>query len=376
MIYLTYADQPSGVYSSQVVDVCNFLNESHNAQIRLVSFISLHNFSHNRQKIKREMPSAIVLPMLPRMTSFGFNTLMLFFVLLFLNQRSVIARNVLAARIALRLKSILKLKVCFDGRGAIAAEWNEYQVVPLQEWKNSIHTWEKSVVLNVDFRIAVSEELVKYWNERYGYSENKHVVIPCTLNTSFRPEILKQEEIENARKKMKFDADDIVLVYSGSTAGWQSFDLLQGFLQKIINNNKNIKVLFLSEKDKNVDQLKTEFPDKIFQTFVKHSEVSGILKSCDIGILIREKSVTNQVASPTKFAEYLSAGLPVIISEGIGDYTSFVKQNDCGWVLDESPLQLNRLNISERNRLLQLVNDHFTKKSHNASYTNLIQLMT
>ncbi|HNB32575.1 MAG TPA: glycosyltransferase [Bacteroidia bacterium] len=376
MIYLTYADQPSGVYSSQVVDVCNFLNESHNAQIRLVSFISLHNFSHNRQKIKREMPSAIVLPMLPRMTSFGFNTLMLFFVLLFLNQRSVIARNVLAARIALRLRSFLKLKVCFDGRGAIAAEWNEYQVVPLQEWKNSIHTWEKSVVLNVDFRIAVSEELVKYWNERYGYSENKHVVIPCTLNTSFRPEILKQEEIENARKKMKFDADDIVLVYSGSTAGWQSFDLLQGFLQKIINKNKNIKVLFLSEKDKNVDQLKTEFPDKIFQTFVKHSEVSGILKSCDIGILIREKSVTNQVASPTKFAEYLSAGLPVIISEGIGDYTSFVKQNDCGWVLDESPLQLNRLNISERNRLLQLVNDHFTKKSHNASYTNLIQLMT
>jgi len=376
MIYLTYADQPSGVYSSQVIDVCNFLNESHNAQIRLVSFISLHNFSHNRQKIKREMPSAIVLPMLPRMTSFGFNTLMLFFVLLFLNQRSVIARNVLAARIALRLKSILKLKVCFDGRGAIAAEWNEYQVVPLQEWKNSIHTWEKLVVLNVDFRIAVSEELVKYWNERYGYSENKHVVIPCTLNTSFRPEILKQEEIENARKKMKFDADDIILVYSGSTAGWQSFDLLQGFLQKIINNNKNIKVLFLSEKDKNVDQLKAEFPDKIFQTFVKHSEVSGILKSCDIGILIREKSVTNQVASPTKFAEYLSAGLPVIISEGIGDYTSFVKQNDCGWVLDESPLQMNRLNISERNRLLQLVNDHFTKKSHNASYTNLIQLMT
>lgn len=376
MIYLTYADQPSGVYSSQVVDVCNFLNESHNAQIRLVSFISLHNFSHNRQKIKREMPSAIVLPMLPRMTSFDFNTLMLFFVLLFLNQRSVIARNVLAARIALRLRSFLKLKVCFDGRGAIAAEWNEYQVVPLQEWKNSIHTWEKSVVLNVDFRIAVSEELVKYWNERYGYSENKHVVIPCTLNTSFRPEILKQEEIENARKKMKFDADDIVLVYSGSTAGWQSFDLLQGFLQKIINNNKNIKVLFLSEKDKNVDQLKAEFPDKIFQTFVKHSEVSGILKSCDIGILIREKSVTNQVASPTKFAEYLSAGLPVIISEGIGDYTSFVKQNDCGWVLDESPLQMNRLNISERNRLLQLVNDHFTKKSHNASYTNLIQLMT
>ena len=376
MIYLTYADQPSGVYSSQVIDVCNFLNESHNAQIRLVSFISLHSFSKNRQKTIQEMPSAIVLPMLPRMTSFGFNTLMLFFVLLMLNQRSVIARNVLATKLVLRLKSFLKLKVCFDGRGAIAAEWNEYQVVPIQEWKTNIHTWEKSVVLNADFRIAVSEELVKYWNVRYGYNENNHVVIPCTLNTGFRPEMLKQEEIEKERQKMNFKPDDIVLVYSGSTAGWQSFDLLQGFLQKNLSENKNVKVLFLSEKDKNVDQLKIVFPDKIFQTFVKHSEVSRILKSCDIGILIREKSVTNQVASPTKFAEYLSAGLPVIISEGIGDYTSFVQQNDCGWVLDKTSLQLNRLEISARNRLLQLVIDNFTKKSHNASYTNLIHFMT
>ena len=376
MIYLTYADQPSGVYSSQVIDVCNFLNESHSAQIRLVSFISLHSFSKNRQKIIQEMPSAIVLPMLPRMTSFGFNTLMLFFVLLMLNQRSVIARNVLATKLVLRLKSFLKLKVCFDGRGAIAAEWNEYQVVPIQEWKTNIHTWEKSVVLNADFRIAVSEELVKYWNVRYGYNENNHVVIPCTLNTGFRPEMLKQEEIEKERQKMNFKPDDIVLVYSGSTAGWQSFDLLQGFLQKNLSENKNVKVLFLSEKDKNVDQLKIVFPDKIFQTFVKHSEVSRILKSCDIGILIREKSVTNQVASPTKFAEYLSAGLPVIISEGIGDYTSFVQQNDCGWVLDKTSLQLNRLEISARNRLLQLVIDNFTKKSHNASYTNLIHFMT
>ena len=376
MIYLTYADQPSGVYSSQVIDVCNFLNESHSAQIRLVSFISLHSLSKNRQKIKQEMPSAIVLPMLPRMTSFGFNTLMLFFVLLMLSQRSVIARNVLATKLVLRLKSFLKLKVCFDGRGAIAAEWNEYQVVPIQEWKTNIHTWEKSVVLNADFRIAVSEELVKYWNVRYGYNENNHVVIPCTLNTGFRPEMLKQEEIEKERQKMNFKPDDIVLVYSGSTAGWQSFDLLQGFLQKNLSENKNVKVLFLSEKDKNVDQLKIVFPDKIFQTFVKHSEVSRILKSCDIGILIREKSVTNQVASPTKFAEYLSAGLPVIISEGIGDYTSFVQQNDCGWVLDKTSLQLNRLEISARNRLLQLVIDNFTKKSHNASYTNLIHFMT
>ena len=52
MIYLTYNDQPSGVFSSQVNDVCNYLNRDHGARIRLVAIISLHDFAANRRKIK------------------------------------------------------------------------------------------------------------------------------------------------------------------------------------------------------------------------------------------------------------------------------------------------------------------------------------
>ncbi|MBS1763379.1 MAG: hypothetical protein JSS90_00275 [Bacteroidetes bacterium] len=277
---------------------------------------------------------------------------------------------------ALQLKKLLRLKVCFDGRGAIAAEWNEYKVVPFPEWKQLIHEWEKQCVLDSDWRIGVSNQLVQYWKEKYGFSSENFTVIPCTLNSDFKATVLDEKNITDARSKMGFTEQDIVLVYSGSTAGWQSFDLLHGFLQRVLTNQQQVKVLFLSEKDKNVDALKDEFPQRIFQKFVKHHEVTSVLTSCDYGILLREKSVTNKVAAPTKFAEYLSAGLPVLISEEIGDYSEFVKKHQCGMVLNnEDSLILKRQSPDERNRCINLVTENYTKEAQQLQYNKLKQMM-
>jgi glycosyltransferase involved in cell wall biosynthesis len=377
MIYLTYADQPSGVFSSQVSDVCNFLNKHAGASITLVAFISVHDFGKNRKRIKKEISRAIVVPMLPRMSSFGFNALMLWAILVFTGQRSIIARNVLACNLALRLKKYLKLKVCFDGRGAIAAEWNEYDVVPLASWKERIHQWERHAVNQSDWRIAVSSRLVTYWAERYHYTGSRHSVIPCTLNSEFKSSLLTQQLITDARTRFNFTDQDIVLVYSGSTAGWQSFSLLHSFLKNVIESDNRIKVLFLSANDDNIVRLQNEFPGRIQQQFVNHHEVTGVLMACDFGILIREKSVTNKVASPTKFAEYLSAGLPVLISNEIGDYSEFVLHHACGYVIsDESSMALTRPDAQERNRLIGLVETHFTKAAHLENYRHLVQALT
>ena len=41
------------------------------------------------------------------------------------------ARGVFAGNLALRTKRLgFSHKVCFDGRGAYAAEWNEYEIIP------------------------------------------------------------------------------------------------------------------------------------------------------------------------------------------------------------------------------------------------------
>ena len=59
----------------------------------------------------------------------------------------------------------------------------------------------------------------------------------------------------------------------------------------------------------------------------------------DIGVLLRERALLNRVAAPTKFAEYILCGLPVMISSEIGDYSDMVATHSLGYVLEPTLLQ-------------------------------------
>ncbi len=374
MIYLTYADQPSGVFSSQVCDVVNFLNNKLDADIRLVAFISLHNFSETKKRIKSEVKDAIVLPMIPKANYWKCSFPLLLLVCLLTGARSILARGVLACNLALLCrKSGLIKKAGYDGRGAIAAEWAEYDVVPYPNLKRTIHQLEKNAALNPDYRISVSEKLVDYWKERFNYKDDKHVVIPCLVNSGFKFLRISKEEKTAIRQKHGIHPDAFVLVYSGSVSGWQSFGLVRQTLGPLLKESEKAALLFLSPPDKNIEEMQKEFPGRVFRAWVKHQEITPLLSACDYGVLIREQSVTNRVASPTKFAEYLSAGLPVIISAGIGDYAGFVRNNQCGIVLEEgqsiSSTSLTRFPSEE---MAALVQRFFTKESQVESYRKVL----
>jgi hypothetical protein len=373
--YLTYAEPSSGVYSSQVIDVIDYLNKHLSGNIQLFAFISLHDFTNQKAILKKNCPSAIVLPMLPKATYWKINTIILWIYCLIKQPQAIIARNVIAANMALKVRGISSVKkVVFDGRGAIAAEWSEYDVSVVDSWKNAIKKLEGNAVNKSNFRIAVTTKLVSYWKKNYNYQGNDHVVIPCTLNSNFKALTPTDDEVEASRLKMNFSKDDMILAYSGSTAGWQSFTGLAPFMTHFLKENSKNKVIFLAPEEKNITQLSNDFPGQIIRKWVKHTEVTEILKSSDYGILIREQSVTNEVASPTKFAEYLSAGLPVIISENLGDYSELVQQQNCGYVMtgDKWPLLVSN-NQEQRKRMVDLVTKHYTKQAHHTSYQKLIK---
>lgn len=378
MIYLTFADQPSGVFSSQVIDVCRFLDTSFPVRIRLVAFISFRGFGKNRNIIKKEHPQAWVFPMIPKLSQWSLNSLTLFFICLFSGQKTIIARGVLAANLALYMKRIGLVKtVCYDGRGAIAAEWNEYTVTPDEQLKKIIRTLECKAVLESDFRIAVSSKLIDYWVSQFAYTGDRHVVIPCTLSTGFSPDLPTPDNYRLARTKLGFNPEDLVMVYSGSTAGWQSFHVLENFLTPVMSKDIHLKILFLSKPDESINRLKAKFPGQVIDKWVSHQEVQQVLSACDYGILIREQSITNQVASPTKFAEYLSAGLPVLISDCIGDYSDFVLKNGCGQIVKETVSNhLRPLSLDEKKNLTTLVMNNFTKEAQRSNYKKLIDSLT
>ncbi len=103
---------------------------------------------------------------------------------------------------------------------------------------------EKKAVEKSGFRISVSSELIKYWERNFNYTSDKHVIIPSTINSNWKQKILNDQEKKELRNQLGLSTDKIIIVYSGSTAGWQSFDLMRGLVTHILEKQSNVQFLF------------------------------------------------------------------------------------------------------------------------------------
>lgn len=373
IVYLTYNDAPSGIFSSQVIDVVQFLNSECKANVRLVSFLSIRNFFFNRSKIKSTLPQALVLPMFPGVHRWQWNQVILQLLFFLWKPKIIIGRSVLATQLAMKTKN-KSAKMVYDGRGAIAAEWNEYQVVNHPMLLDSIFELEKQCVLNVDFRIAVSQQLVKHWKEVFNYESNKHVVIPCTLSSQFENVKLDEITIQQKRAEYGLNSDDVVLIYSGSVAGWQSFTVLLNFIKPILSSGQQFKMIFFSDASNQIEELIHQFPKQVKQVRLPSEKVAENLIIGDYGLLIREETLTNRVASPVKLAEYLACGLKVIISNHLGDYTDFVLQTNSGFLFQNIlTQQLKQVSFQDKIQLQHNVINKVSKKTYLSEYHQILE---
>ncbi len=368
MIYLTYNDLPSGIYYSQVTDVVNYLNSIQTKEkVRLVAFISIRGFFTNRKKIKDKLPDSVVLPMAPGISRWKWNTIPLTLLKLVGASDKIMARGPFAAAMALSLKQKGKIKkVIFDARGAYKAELNEYDVVNDEILKHQIAHLEQDVLRRSDAILSVSNALVNYWKSEYNFNSDKHVVIPCTLSNDFIFDFPREYELKNFKTDAGFNPDDVVMVYSGSSAGWQSFSLVENLMDTIMSKNSKVKLLWLTHDLNTNSEFVNKYKNRIKTNWLKPADVRKYLLAADYGILYREDSDTNKVASPVKFAEYLSCGLNVVISEQLGDFSAFVKNHNCGLVgeahLDLEQLTYNQKKANHELAMNFLIKNHFTKE--------------
>lgn len=370
VVYLTFNDAPSGIYAGQVIDVCRYWKEELKFDVQLIAFISLRGFGTNKKRLKKEFPGAIVLPMVPKARNWKLNKFLLGQFIRKIDPAVIVGRGAFATALAFNFRK--NRKVCFDGRGAYYAELNEYNVVPDEKVKREIQSLERNVVLESDFRVAVSQQLVEYWKENFNYSGGKHVVIPCTLNSGGAQTGTLTEQAM-IREKFGYDPTDVIIVYSGSAAGWQSLKMLDDALLPAFKLVGNLKLLLLVHDVPEDFQLMKLYPARVKKAWLKPEEVMKTIVCCDYGWLVREKSETNRVASPVKFAEYLAAGLHVIISPGLGDYPGFVTQHNAGFVWEgNTALMFSPVAPDEKKRMTALARQFFTKEVYKDQYLRLL----
>lgn len=370
MIYLTYNDPPSGIYNSQVIDVVNYMNHLEPKKVTLVALISLRKFIANKQKIKARCHNALVIPMFPKAAYWRLNFYSLALILLFRNERTIMARGPFATNLALKLKRYgFCKKVIFDARGAYDAELNEYDIVQNAVVKQEIKALEQAAIEQSDFKLAVSGALLHYWQEHYRYAKTNHVVIPCTLSHDFTAFFPTEEQLAERRAALSYSKNDILFIYSGSSAGWQSFALVDEMMCHYLEK-PNVKLIVLSDHFDPSFKVMQQFKEKVTVQFVEPAKVKDYLYMADFGILYREQSITNKVASPVKFAEYLNCGLKVMISKNLGDYSDFSNFED----LNFDPETMANVPYSEKLRIHELSMACYTKERFKEQYLALLNL--
>jgi glycosyltransferase involved in cell wall biosynthesis len=351
-------EYPKAVVSSQVVEYLQMLKEENNLQFNMIFLIRLGAYVKGFTKLREHKKEILEnfnanVSFFPVGRSYGSISKFIGMIILWFkffkhrNQDKIIlhSRGVFVAEVAVKLKRFYKnLRFVYDIRGDYAAE-SKYHADNqnlsediIRETANIDLKIQSEIVKNANHIFCVSNVLKERVIEKYGASEEKMDVIPCLADHN---KFYYDEEI---RKKIRTDLNienKFVFIYPGGIGYWHYTDKVFQILRDLMNIWDNLYFIVLTGQTEEAAKYAEEnLPEGSY--FIKQApreEVPHYLNAADMGILLREHHPLNEVAAPTKFAEYIMTGLSVLISDNIGDYSDFVKENEMGIVLSNADIK-------------------------------------
>ena len=167
------------------------------------------------------------------------------------------------------------------------------------------------------------------------YNKQAMAVIPSCVDLD-RIGLSSKVRVDT-RKALGVRATDVVIAYAGGTSRYQQIpEMLRAW--RSLNEDGDLKFLLLINGTPTPDgsvPKEDDTPDgTVIRQGLSRAEVASYLMAADIGFMLRESHPLNSVASPVKFAEYLSTGLAVVTSPDLGDVSSLVADRSLGVLVD------------------------------------------
>jgi glycosyltransferase involved in cell wall biosynthesis len=232
-------------------------------------------------------------------------------------------------------------RIVFDCRGIAYAEYlYERRSIGRSETElarsaKNLLEMEKRCARQADSILCVSNAMAGYLVREFGVDREKITVVPCSVDA--QKFASGASEREAVRRELRIDGR-FVLTYCGSMHAWQLPEMGFRLFRLIQRLAPEAHYLILTTQPERMKALAARHglgTEEATVVRVPHEEVPRYLAAGDVGLLLRERSLVNEVASPVKFAEYLAAGLPVILTEGIGDFSELVRLRSLGMVFEE-----------------------------------------
>jgi glycosyltransferase involved in cell wall biosynthesis len=169
---------------------------------------------------------------------------------------------------------------------------------------------ERAVISGSKRAVVVTHAMKEHLQAKYPDCAIDFIVLP----------IMERHDFALEDRPAQLSDGRFSVVYSGGTQSWQNIDTM---LDAVGRAALEAEYVFLSHDHERIGKLASELcPDVEFQGLVTDREgLRGYYARADFGFVLRDDSVVNRVACPTKLIEYMAFGIvPIILSPDIGDF--------------------------------------------------------
>lgn len=209
-------------------------------------------------------------------------------------------------------------------------EWYSYSELKLLDIPGYI--WNMYVTQRkVHNKITISSYLADY------YQTSHNIVIPATCDAAEE----KWHVGKGKAIKVAGTFDGITLIYAGNPARKDAVHHAINAVQRLLDEGYSIRFLILGAQRetyiRNYSDLLTnmQLSDKIqFLGRVSQNEVPSYYSLADFMVLLREPNRKSDAGFPTKFAESMTSGTPVIANL-TSDLGRYLKDDETGFVVGE-----------------------------------------
>lgn len=237
--------------------------------------------------------------------------------------QAVHSRSYVPMLIALPLKYWFGLPLVFDMRGLWADERADVGACTRASRQyRAIKALERASLRHSDHIITLTQCSLPALHAMSVGQKHPHpiTVIPCCTDTH------RWRRDEQARQHVRHKhgwEHATVLVYSGSLGGWYRTADLARLFATWQQHDSATRLLVLANNTASalIAALTAEGVAPINYT-IKHVQASDVpmwLSAADAGLSLVTPSYSKIATSPTKYAEYLACGLPIIANKAIGD---------------------------------------------------------
>ena len=248
--------------------------------------------------------------------------------------------NVLHARahiplaIALMAASVTKCALIFDIRGLMAEEYADAGVWAENSLKfRAIKKLEQAGIKKAD-QLVVLTKAMKSWlvNNQLKAAADIEVV-PCCVDFAGYTEAADEVE-SSSEASVEATTESFEVIYAGSVTGLYLLEEMGRFFLQLraLEPRAFLRILTTSSATEAGERLRRVGlePKDFWIGGVSAQEVPGYLRRARLGLSFRKPTFSQLAASPTKIAEYLAAGLPVVSNAGIGDVDDLLEQENVG----------------------------------------------